>query len=74
MVWDVILGRFFHIRVMLDKYFCSELVAETFLKLGFIDDKKPINAYVPVDFSDKGQVHLLKGHLEPEVLIDINHL
>ncbi len=76
MIWDVILGRFFRKSIPLDKYFCSELVAKTYLELGFITNKKPINAYMPSDFSDKGKKHLnlIKGQLENEVLVEIKHL
>lgn len=77
MVWDVILGRVFRKSVPLDKFFCSEFVAEMYLKLGFINDKKPINAYMPSDFSDKRSdrhLHLLKGQLEDEIFVDIKHI
>lgn len=77
MVWDVILGRIFRKSVPLDKFFCSEFVAEMYLKLGFINDKKPINAYMPSDFSDKRSdrhLHLLKGKLEDEIFVDIKHI
>jgi hypothetical protein len=74
MIWEVALGRIFHKRVALDHYFCSELVAETYLAMGLIDDTTPINAYMPVDFADKGKLKLLKGRLEPEILIDIKHI
>ena len=74
MIWEVIKGRFFHISVTLDHYFCSELVAETYLTMGLIGNKMPINAYMPVDFADKGKLKLLKGILEPEVLIEIRHV
>lgn len=77
MAWDVIQGRIFRKSVPLDKFFCSEFVAEMFLKLGFIDDKKPINAYMPSDFSDgrdKRHLHLLKGAFDPEILVEIKHI
>lgn len=76
MIWDVVLGRIFRKSISLDKFFCSEFVAEMYYKLGWIDDKKPINAYMPSDFSYRGKkhLHLLKGSLEPEVLVEIKHL
>lgn len=74
MIWDVVKGRIFHIKVNLDRYFCSELVAETYLSLGLLGDKKPVNAYMPFDFSDKGKLVLQRGSLLPEVMIDIRHI
>ena len=73
MIWDVIQGRIFRKSIPLDKFFCSEFVAEMFLKLGWIDDKKPINAYMPSDFSDRSEkhLHLLTGSLEPEIFVEI---
>lgn len=75
MIWDVIKGRIFNIKVDLDKYFCSELVAETYLSMGLISDQRPINAYMPVDFSDQGHIQLLQNvHFEPEIFINIQHI
>jgi uncharacterized protein YciU (UPF0263 family) len=76
MVWDVVLGRIFRKSIPLDKFFCSEFVAQMYLELGFIDDRKPINAYMPSDFSDQGSkhLHLIKGVLETEIFIDIKHI
>lgn len=74
MIWDVIKGRIFHIKVDLDKYFCSELVAQTYMSLGLISQEKPVNAYMPVDFSDQGKLKLIKGVLASEVFIDIKHI
>lgn len=33
--------------------FCSELIAETFQALGFLDENRPSNEYVPSDFSSE---------------------
>lgn len=76
MIWDVVQGRFFRKSIPLDKFFCSEFVAEMYLQLGFIDEEKPINAYMPSDFSEKGKnhLHLLKGSLEPEIFVEIKHI
>lgn len=76
MIWDAIQGRFLRHSVPLTKFFCSEFVAEMFLNLEWINEKKPINAYIPSDFSEKGakHLHLLKGQLEPEVEVDIQHI
>ena len=74
MIWDVVLGRILNKSVPLDHYFCSELVAEAYLEMGLIDAEKPINAYMPSDFSDQGEVDLLKGRFEPEIFVSIDHL
>ena len=76
MIWDVIVGRIFRKSIPLDKFFCSEFVAKMYQSLGLIDERKPINAYMPSDFSDKGSkhLHLIKGALESEILIDIKHI
>jgi len=74
MTWDVIKGRFFNIAVDLNKYFCSELVAETYLKLGLLDSKRVVNSYMPVDFSDKKILDMINASLGEEILIDIQHI
>lgn len=74
MIWEVFLGRILRIRVKLDHYFCSELIAETYCALGLISHEIPINAFMPSDFSDQGKLRMMIGSLAPEVLIDIKHL
>jgi len=74
MIIDVIKGRIFKISVPLDKYFCSELIAKTYMELGFISEEKPINGYMPADFSKDSYLKLIEGFFDEEVLIDIKHI
>lgn len=53
-------------------FFCSELAAETYIKMGLLSPSKPSNSYEPKDFSSEGHIELLKGAgLEPEVYIQV---
>lgn len=72
MIWEVIEGRFLHIRSKLDNYTCSELVAESFIKMGLLDPNAVINGFMPRDFSSDGHLPLLKGELEPEIEIELH--
>ena len=46
-------GLFWENREDLSAYFCSELIAETYQAIGFLDDVKPSNEYTPDDFSSE---------------------
>ncbi|WP_291862445.1 hypothetical protein [Marinilabilia sp.] len=54
------LGRVVHKKTSLDTMFCSELAAYTYMNLGLLTDIHPVNSYMPIDFSDKLSVGLLK--------------
>jgi len=45
----------------LSSLFCSELIAESYQRMGLLSEDLPSNEYTPKDFSDKGQVKLLGG-------------
>lgn len=51
-------GRYRGIAAPTDAFFCSELLAYTFMEMGILGTKYPINAYAPKDFSDEGTVRL----------------
>ena len=53
----------------LSSLFCSELVAEAYMRLGLIEDNQVSSEYTPADFSEKEDIKLLKGVLGPEVII-----
>lgn len=53
----------------LSSLFCSELVAETYQRLGLLSEEKPSNEYVPADFAESRDLLLEKGHLDAEVEI-----
>ena len=44
-------------------YFCSELVAAFYKKLGILDPQKATTQYWPVSFSDAKDLSLLRGRL-----------
>lgn len=50
-------------------YFCSELVAAAYKKLGLLEQEKATTQYWPVTFSDARELQLLKGELEHERII-----
>jgi hypothetical protein len=72
MIFEVVEGRFFKIHSKLDNYTCSELVAESYIKMGLLDPKLVINGFMPKDFSSDGRLPLLKGRLEEEIEIDLH--
>lgn len=72
MIFEVIEGKLFNIPSKLDNYTCSELVAESLIKMGLLGSAKVINSYMPKDFSSDGSLKLLKGNFLKEVGIDIN--
>lgn len=72
MIAEVLEGKLFNIRSKLDNYTCGELVAESYVKMGLLSDRKAINGYMPKDFSTDGTLKLLKGKLYEELLININ--
>ncbi|MBN2165108.1 MAG: hypothetical protein JW717_02410 [Marinilabiliaceae bacterium] len=53
-------GRVLHEKTNLDTMFCSELAAYTYINLGLLTDINPVNSYMPIDFSEKLTVGLLK--------------
>ncbi len=65
--WD---GPGGHNEEDLSSLFCSELVAEAYQRLGLLDESKPSNEYTPADFSQDGELSLLRGgSLGPELII-----
>lgn len=61
-------------RASLRTFFCSELVAESYLRLKILEDGRPPNRYWPGDFSHKGKFnhHLRQPYaLAPEVQIEL---
>lgn len=56
-------GLFWENREDLSAYFCSELIADTYREIGFLDGGKPANEYTPDDFSSKASppLSLLNG-------------
>jgi hypothetical protein len=66
-------GRVFHKKTSLDTMFCSELTAYSYINLGLLSDIHPVNSYMPLDFSEKLSVGLLKrAWLGNEIPIEID--
>jgi hypothetical protein len=57
-----ILGRIFSIGIKQKKYFCSELVAETWQTVGILNTNLPSEHFAPKDFSEKGKLQLKQGY------------
>ncbi len=56
----------------LSSLFCSELVAESYQRMGLLPNDPPSNEYVPNDFASTGPgVPLLAGALDQEVLVTL---
>ena len=64
-------GRFQNVSIFPGTYFCSQLVATTYMKLGLITQQYVDNSYAPVDFTAELDVSLLDGAwLGPEIILD----
>ena len=52
--------------------FCTELIAETYMRMGLLTDRPPASAYLPLDFSERKRIPLLKGaSLGREILLHV---
>lgn len=56
---DFFKGKFENKQAEPDKFFCSELIAATYIGLGLMTDYYVPNSYMPKDFSDKSDLPLL---------------
>jgi len=64
-----ILGRIFNREVQPSTFFCSELIAYTYQKMGLLSTKHPPDYYWPKDFSLKGHIDLLQNESLGENLL-----
>lgn len=67
---NFVAGRLKNEPVNDNTYFCSQLVAHTFKKLGLLTQQYVDNSYAPVDFSEGLDVSLLSGWLGKEMVLD----
>jgi hypothetical protein len=70
-------GPFGHNNTDLTSLFCSELIAETLIRVGILDSEKPSNEYTPKDFSSEASapLRLLNNvSLDKEILVDYNSI
>ncbi|MCP3686626.1 MAG: hypothetical protein GY861_28645 [bacterium] len=49
--------------------FCSELIAETYKRVGLVEKTIPSNEYIPSDFSSSSNIQLINNSLSKEILI-----
>ena len=68
-----IFGRFYRMKRRYKNIFCTELVSESYIKMGLLPPSPPPSAYMPVDFSARKKLPLLKGaYLSTELMIKIS--
>jgi signal transduction histidine kinase len=54
--------------------FCSELVAESYMRMGLLPEAPPSSAYMPVDFSSARRLPLLRGAaLGNEIMVRVQN-
>jgi hypothetical protein len=52
--------------------FCTELIAETYMRMGLLPETPPASAYLPLDFSERKKIPFLKGaSLGREILLHV---
>lgn len=70
---DFIEGKILDKSVDNSDYFCSKLIADTYIYMGFLTVKYPPNSYKPKDFSSEGTLTFVKrGQLIEGPLIDVS--
>ena len=68
-------GRFQDQQSPPGTFFCSQLVAHTYMRLGLLTKRYPDNSYVPADFTEEVDVSLLNGaYLGREIYLDTTTL
>ncbi|EGG35438.1 hypothetical protein [Paenibacillus sp. HGF5] len=71
MYWEIIEGKF-GITTSFRDFFCSKLVAETYIQLKLLSPAKAPNSYEPKDFTSKRHLRLLgNARLGDEIYIDV---
>ncbi|MCX5856323.1 MAG: hypothetical protein NTZ57_00130, partial [Deltaproteobacteria bacterium] len=62
--------RLWRFRAKFRSIFCTELIAESYIRMGLLPAMPPSSAYLPPDFTSQRKLPLLKGaYLSNEVLI-----
>ncbi|MDP4142871.1 MAG: hypothetical protein Q8936_00105 [Bacillota bacterium] len=68
-------GRLLNVKPSLDNFFCSELVAESYIQMGLLPAGRSSESYDPKDFSASGKITLENGaKLGEEISIDVAKL
>lgn len=66
-----LMGRFQNLPSPPGTFFCSQLLAHTYMALGLLTQQYPDNSYVPADFTEDLDVSLLNGaFLGREIYLD----
>lgn len=66
-----LMGRFQNQASPAGTFFCSQLLAHTYMALGLLTQQYPDNSYVPADFTEDVDVSLLNGaYLGREIYLD----
>ncbi len=66
-----LMGRFQNQASPAGTFFCSQLIAHTYMALGLLTNQYPDNSYVPADFTEAVDLSLLKGaSLGREIYLD----
>lgn len=61
----------FRKRKRFKNIFCSELIAESYIRMGLLSENPPSSGYLPTDFSSKKQLAFLKdASLGPEIFME----
>lgn len=69
---EVFQGRILHQKVDNGDYFCSKLIADTYIHMGLLSSNYPANSYEPKDFSSEGTLPFIKrGNLIEGPFIDV---
>lgn len=73
MIEDFLEGRILNKNFNPKEFFCSELIAATYMKMGILPENLSPNSYEPIDFSGKGKLQLISGvELVDGPLINMN--
>ncbi|PKM49423.1 MAG: hypothetical protein CVV02_16290 [Firmicutes bacterium HGW-Firmicutes-7] len=72
MIFEVLVGRYLYIKTKMKDITCSGFISYTYKKLGLLKSLKPINGYMPKDFSTDGHLNLKGVTLSNEIVIDIH--
>lgn len=74
MIYEVVVGRYLYITTKMTDITCSGFIAYTLRQLGRLGGRKPINGYMPKDFSTDGKMKLLNGvTYGDEIIIDLDN-
>lgn len=73
MIEDFLEGRIFNKNTDNKNFFCSELIAATYMNMGILEEDHSPNSYMPKDFSNSNKLPLIDGvDLIDGPFIDVN--